>query len=1031
VESRNSKHSKDGITFVSRYEGAMMKRLFALWLSGLTVLGVSPEFALAQRAAQNPAAQTATRPLDERVVPIRLILGSGDASPSDWSGRASVDKGQIVAVEGMRFRAGDEVSGSGSWKASSHLIRKTAANMNAVAKSQGSPKAAPAAKSAGGTTTYGADTTSNGVIITLSDAQGATLAVETASGDFHLAVDRLADGATVSLLDGRVRAQRVFPHAALLEGPGQDDFPAAASGGSSTVWIAYVHHEPRGPELRSALSTTPAQFADYAPTGGGDQVRLLRFTGQDGRWQASDPLDITEPGQDVWRPSVAADPDSGVTVVWAQKVHDNWDIFSRRFDLKSKAFGPVERLTDQPATDTDAVLATASDGTLWMAWQAWQDGQSDIQLARLAPDAKLGAAPMKLSESRADEWSPSIATDTSGRIHVAFDSYEAGNYDVILRTREPDGSLSKPLVVAGTPAYEARPSVAADSRGRVWIAYEERTPNWGKDATNLLDGKGSSLYRSAKVVVSCIEGQRVLRASDPIERAPDSQKLLNSYPRLFVDRSGRPWLVFRHRQEAIWGNNAVLVTGAVWTSHVTSLSGAAWSFPQTLTRSDGLLDSRPALVQPSGGPVLAFYSTDGRLRREVEMSPELNRRYFTSQGAPPGVFDVDLEASALVATAGPLEGPRLISPPGAVVAEKVHPGEAEDLARIRAFRLAAGGKTYRLWRGEFHRHTEISADGGGDGSLEDMWRYALDAAQLDWIGNGDHDNGGGKEYTWWLIQKTTDMYTIPPRFIPMFTYERSVAYPHGHRNVMFDHRGVRTLPRLIADSGVINEDTPMLYNYLKEHNGICASHTSATGMGTDWRDLNAEFEPVVEIYQGHRQSYEYLGAPRSARRAGESLGGWQPLGMVWNALAMQYRLGFQSSSDHISTHISYAIALVEVTTRAAVLNAFRNRHCYAATDNIIMDVRSGAHLMGDEFTAGGPVQLSVLVHGTGPIARIDIIKDFQYAYSTEPHKSRVEFQWTDAERGRPAGLSWYYVRAIQEDGELAWASPLWVHTQRN
>ncbi len=94
-------------------------------------------------------------------------------------------------------------------------------------------------------------------------------------------------------------------------------------------------------------------------------------------------------------------------------------------------------------------------------------------------------------------------------------------------------------------------------------------------------------------------------------------------------------------------------------------------------------------------------------------------------------------------------------------------------------------------------------------------------------------------------------------------------------------------------------------------------------------------------------------------------------------------------------------------------------------------MRSGDHLMGDEFDARGPVQLKVHVHGTGPIARIDIIKDFKYAFSTEPHKDRVEFQWTDAERGRPAGLSWYYVRAIQEDGELAWASPIWVHTEGN
>jgi hypothetical protein len=307
-----------------------------------------------------------------------------------------------------------------------------------------------------------------------------------------------------------------------------------------------------------------------------------------------------------------------------------------------------------------------------------------------------------------------------------------------------------------------------------------------------------------------------------------------------------------------------------------------------------------------------------------------------------------------------------------------------------------------------------------------MWRYAIDAADLDWIGNGDHDNGGGKEYTWWLVQKTTDLYHSP-RLVTLFTYERSVSYPHGHRNVMFPTRGVRTLPRLVQDRQVVDADTPILYRYLEEQGGICASHTSGTGMGTDWRDVNPVYEPFVEIFQGHRNSYEHLGAPRVARRPGEAIGGWRPLGMVWNALASQYRFGFQASSDHISTHISYAVAVAERATRESVFEAFKNRHCYGATDNIIMDVRSGGHMMGDEFDApaGKPVTLNVLVHGTRPIARVDVIKDFVYVFSTEPKRDRVEFEWTDGETRGP-GLSWYYVRAIQDDGELAWASPMWV-----
>jgi hypothetical protein len=331
-------------------------------------------------------------------------------------------------------------------------------------------------------------------------------------------------------------------------------------------------------------------------------------------------------------------------------------------------------------------------------------------------------------------------------------------------------------------------------------------------------------------------------------------------------------------------------------------------------------------------------------------------------------------------------------------------------------------------RGEFHRHTEISADGGGDGSLEDMWRYALDAADLDWIGNGDHDNGGGREYVWWLTQKTTDIFHHPPKFVPMFSYERSVPYPSGHRNVMFAQRGVRTLARHPDTKGTAETgapDTKMLYRYLRQFDGICASHTSATDMGTDWRDFDLLAEPVVEIYQGARQNYEYLGAPRSATKAEESIGGWQPAGFVWEAFKKGIKLGYQASSDHISTHISYGMVFVERPTRQDILNAFKRRHSYAATDNILLVVTCGEHLMGDEFTLRKPPIFDIYVVGTAPIARLHIIKDFKHVYTTEPKRREVKLRWqdNDIEKGK---TSWYYVRVEQEDGQLAWSSPMWI-----
>src|SRR5260221_14731165 len=120
------------------------------------------------------------------------------------------------------------------------------------------------------------------------------------------------------------------------------------------------------------------------------------------------------------------------------------------------------------------------------------------------------------------------------------------------------------------------------------------------------------------------------------------------------------------------------------------------------------------------------------------------------------------------------------------------------------------------------------------------------------------------------------------KFVPMFSYERSVRYPEGHRNVIFAQRGIRPLPRLAKmddDSPPAHApDTQMLYNYPKKYDGIVASHTSGTDMGTDWRDNEPMGDPVGEIDQGHRHISEMPGAPRWDN-AGDAIRRWRPPGV--------------------------------------------------------------------------------------------------------------------------------------------------------
>ncbi len=837
----------------------------------------------------------------------------------------------------------------------------------------------------------------------------------------------LSSGIAKHYLDGKVEARRVPTYAPLAAGDAQEDVPAAVADGKDGAWIAILVHEPRGEVDPESLRERPKDFKKFLPEGGGDRLELIHYSPSS--TANGQRIPVTDSGRDIWRPAIARDVQGKVVVVWPEQKDQNWDLYSRTFDPDAGSWSAEKRLTTDPGADADPVLATVK-GQVLVAWQAWRQGQADILLGPVDDLSR----PVNLSNHPANDWSPSIAAGPAGA-YVAFDSYREGNFDVLLATLAP-GNASEPTIVpvANSSKFEARPSVAVDAGGRAWVAYEERPENWGKDFGKLTDRKGSSLYSASAVKVRLVDGARVLETAEPAASLSERDQTFNNFARLTLDGSGRPWLVYRHRLEWSVFGGAVLTAGPVWLGYATTLAGKNWTAPQPLPRSDGLSDNRPALVPRSSTGILAVYASDGRLHREVALTRDLGRRYMSSQSTPAGLINNDV----FIASLGVSQGSALPPPEGlgpveaGAVAAPVHPDESEDVARIRKHRVDVGGKTYQLLRGEFHRHTEISLDGAADGSLEDMWRYALDAGGLDWIGCGDHDNGG-TEYTWWVTQKTTDLYHSPSRFMPMFTYERSVQYPGGHRNVMFPRRGVRTLPRLVDATSVRtdiegrDEDAEMLYAYLHELGGICASHTTATSMGTDWRANDPEVEPFVEIYQGIRDSYEHFGAPRVPRQPESATGGWAPLGQVWNALALRYKLGFQASSDHVSTHISFAVAVAEQPTRESIFDAFKKRHCYAATDNIVLDVRSGGHLMGDEFTASGPVSLKVFARGTAPIKKVDIIKDFVYVYSTTPGNDTVDFQWTDLEPEAAGDLSWYYVRVIQDDGEIAWGSPIWVH----
>ncbi|MEZ5356309.1 MAG: hypothetical protein R2762_27045 [Bryobacteraceae bacterium] len=83
--------------------------------------------------------------------------------------------------------------------------------------------------------------------------------------------------------------------------------------------------------------------------------------------------------------------------------------------------------------------------------------------------------------------------------------------------------------------------------------------------------------------------------------------------------------------------------------------------------------------------------------------------------------------------------------------------------------------------------------------------------------------------------------------------------------------------------------------------------------------------------------------------------------------------------------------------------------------------------MGEETTVDGPPEIEVAVTGTADLARIDVVRDGAFAYTTEPKARSAKFRFRDT---KPVTAeSYYYVRVIQTDKNMAWASPIWVKSR--
>lgn len=235
------------------------------------------------------------------------------------------------------------------------------------------------------------------------------------------------------------------------------------------------------------------------------------------------------------------------------------------------------------------------------------------------------------------------------------------------------------------------------------------------------------------------------------------------------------------------------------------------------------------------------------------------------------------------------------------------------------------------------------------------------------------------------------------------------------------------------------------------------SFTMGKNVSFDFEDFNPEYERVVEIYNswGSSECTAKEGNLRPIKGKGKNHVSEDPSGSIQEALKKGYRFGFVAGgfddrgpyegfydSDQIQYSPGLTAILAKEHSRSSLIEALQNRSCYATTGSrTILGFYIAGAPMGAELNNRAKPGLDFNRHisgyviGTDKLKEVSIIRNGTVLHTFHPNEYKLDFTYDDSSPLEKVVLKpqpeknpfvFYYLRVLQEDGHIAWSSPIWV-----
>jgi hypothetical protein len=642
------------------------------------------------------------------------------------------------------------------------------------------------------------------------------------------------------------------------------------------------------------------------------------------------------------------------------------------------------------------------ENRIWIVWSAKRNNNWDIY-ARSLKQGKFSEE-IRLTSHPSVDINPEIAADQEGNIHVVWETLRNNNFD-IYSLQFNLLNLSQPKAVSASQKMELRPVIKIDSENNVFASWDRQNKN---SYSIIL----KQLYKSNSPEIQ-------VSPSKGFNQAPsiafDKNNYLTVAYQSDLQPNGEvgltPWIYLKKYKDLKEIDFFTLASPGDWEKN---LEDQGFEFPTI-----GFDPQNRAWI--TGRPSQGFFAqvTDGKKKSDIYRFDvpgwggrgKQARFVFTDDGT---IYSVrrDIRYIYLNSFSTQNDHIDLIQPVEKIQYEfNAKISESKKIIK-QIFELPGD---YKILFGDLHQHSWIS---DGMGTADACYTRSKHVYGYDFATLTDHEwfvNNLIMPSEWEWIKIISEKFNNESDFFTYAAYEWTtprLPKGFGHKNVFFLDWD-KPIFSLKTDA----KNTDNLFALLKENNAFAVPHHIGW-TGTDWDHHDEIAQPNVEIVSAHG-AFEYMGNEPITHRGG------MPGYFVQDGLAKGLKFGLIGSSDGHGLRWHHGIArkkdewqtgltavIVKDKSREAIFEALQKRRVYASSGvPIKIDFRINNHWMGEEITLNSPPEIQISVTGTNKIHYVILLRD----------NKEILYMSKDINFGKGV---------IQEDGEMAWSSPIWVNYQK-